>query len=98
MVKSKRIWRGRTGWQKLFAQQASSGLSVPEFCRQERINAGLFRRWEVRLKGLQTEGRVTVRKEPAAEALAPFIDLGDLRSGNPRFEIRVELGSGMVLS
>jgi hypothetical protein len=29
---------------------------------------------------------------------APFIELGDLRSGGPRLEVRLELGEGMVLS
>jgi hypothetical protein len=42
MAQSKRIWRGTAGWLKLFSRQSSSGLSVPEFCRREGINAGLF--------------------------------------------------------
>jgi hypothetical protein len=41
---------------------------------------------------------VTAGAEPAARVLAPFIDLGDLRSGGPRFEVRLDLGSGVVLS
>lgn len=27
-----------------------------------------------------------------------FIDLGDLRSGSSRYEVRLELGAGIVLS
>jgi hypothetical protein len=98
MGKSKRIWRGKAGWLKLFAQQSSSGLSVSEFCRQERINAGLFRRWHARLKDSETERRVTGRSDSVPEVTAPFIDLGDLRCGGPRFEVRLDLGSGVVLS
>jgi len=30
--------------------------------------------------------------------VAPFIDLGDLRSGDSRLEVRLELGAGIVLS
>jgi hypothetical protein len=41
---------------------------------------------------------VTTLAEPAAEVSAPFIDIGDLRSGGPRFEVRLDLGGGMVLS
>jgi hypothetical protein len=98
MGKSKRIWRGTQGWLKLFAQQSSSGLSVPEFCRRERVNASLFRRWRSTLHESQAERGVSARTEPAAEVSAPFIDLGDLRPGGPRFEVRLDLGSGMVLS
>jgi hypothetical protein len=98
MGKSKRIRRGTAGWLKLFARQSSSGLSVPEFCRREGTNASLFRRWRATLKDSDTECRVTARTEPMAELPAPFIDLGDLRSGRPRFEVRLDLGGGMVLS
>ena len=98
MGQSKRVRRGTAGWLKVFAQQLSSGLSVPEFCRREGINASLFRRWRATLKDSETERRVTAGAEPAARVLAPFIDLGDLRSGGPRFEVRLDLGSGVVLN
>jgi hypothetical protein len=98
MGQSKRVRRGTAGWLKLFAQQSSSGLAVPEFCRREGINASLFRRWRATLKDSETERRVAARTEPATGVSAPFIDLGDLRSGGPRFEVRLDLGSGVVLS
>ncbi len=98
MGQSKRVRRGTAGWLKLFAQQSSSGLSVPEFCGREGINASLFRRWRATLKDSGTERRVAARTESATEVSAPFIDLGELRSGGPRFEIRLELGSGVTLS
>jgi hypothetical protein len=98
MAQSRWIWRGTAGWLKLVSRQSSSGLSVPEFCRQEGINAGLFRRWRATLKDSPTERRVIARTEPAAGVSAPFIDLGDLRSGGPRFDVRLDLGGGMVLS
>jgi hypothetical protein len=46
----------------------------------------------------QAEHRVATRKGSAVEASAPFIDLGDLHSGGVRFEVRLDLGGGMVLS
>jgi hypothetical protein len=98
MGKRKRIRRGAAVWQQLFSRQSSSGLSVPEFCRRERINAGLFRRWRSTMKGSEPDCRVATRTERMVEGPAPFIDLGDLRSGGPRFEIRLELGSGVTLS
>jgi hypothetical protein len=94
----KRIRRSATVWRGLFSRQESSGLSVPEFCRRERINASLFRRWRLTLKDSARGPRVAARAEPAAPVPVPFIDLGDLRSGGSRFEVRLELGSGVILS
>jgi hypothetical protein len=58
----------------------------------------LFRRWRSTLKGTTKGHRMTARAEPAAEMPVPFIDLGDLRSGGSRFEVRLELGAGVILS
>lgn len=94
MGQSKRIRRGRTGWLKLFSRQISSGLPVREFCQREGINASLFRRWQARLAASRAGGKVSA----AVEATEPFIDLGDLRTGGPRLEVRLDLGGGLVLS
>jgi hypothetical protein len=98
MGHGKRIRRGPAVWRQLFSRQASSGLSVPEFCRREGINASLFRRWQARLTDLGAVQRKVPRTEPEAQIPAPFIDLGALRSGGSRFEVRLELGAGMILS
>ena len=98
MGQRKRIRRGPAVWKALFFRQSSSGLSVPEFCRREGINASLFRRWRSTLTDSATDRQVSTRTERAIEGAAPFIDLGDLRSGSPRFEVRLDLGGGMVLS
>jgi transposase-like protein len=50
MGRKRRIMRGAAVWRQLFSLQLSSGLSVPEFCRRERVNASLFRRWRSTLK------------------------------------------------
>jgi len=98
MSLSKRIRRSAVVWRQLFSRQSSSGLSVPEFCRREGINASLFQRWRSTLNDSEPDRRVSARTEPAVEVPAPFIDLGDLRSGGPRIEVRLDLGGGMVLS
>lgn len=98
MGQSKRVRRSATVWRGLFSRQSSSGLSVPEFCRREGINASLFRRWRLTLKDSVRGHRVAARAQPAAEVAVPFIDLGDLRPGGPRFEVRLELGAGVILS
>lgn len=96
MGRVKRIRRSAGTWRELFSRQLSSGMSVPEFCRREGINAGVFRRWRVMLQG--STGAHPVQARPELRATVPFIDLGDLRSGGPRLEVRLELGAGVVLS
>lgn len=98
MGKSKRIRRSAAVWRRLFERQSSSGLSVPQFCRREKINAALFRRWRLTLKGSDAALRARAEAEPAAPAAVPFLDLGDLRSGGSRFEVRLELGAGVSLN
>ena len=47
-----------------WSSEASSGLPVLEFCRQEGINAALFRRWHARLGGIVAR----CASDPAEEA------------------------------
>jgi transposase-like protein len=94
VVQRKRIRRGTAGWLELFSRQAGSGPPVREICRREGINASLFRRWQSRLAGSGSDGKVTT----AVEVAEPFIDLGDLRTSGQRLEIRLDLGGGIVLS
>ena len=96
MGQVKRIRRSAATWRELFSRQMRSGVSVPQFCRLEGINAGVFRRWRLMLKRRSDAHSVELRSEP--QAAVPFIDLGDLRSGGPRLEVRLELGAGVVLS
>ena len=96
MAKRKRIRRSAAVWRELFSRQARSGVSVAEFCSGEKINAGVFRRWRAVLKDMDS-GAVGASVPPVAEAV-PFIDLGGIRPGGSRFEVRLELGAGLVLS
>jgi transposase-like protein len=93
----KRVKRSEAAWRELFSRQAVSGVSVPEFCRAEGINAGLFRRWRSVLNG-RGKGKGRQRRAPVQTASMPFIDLGGMRSSGSRMEVRLELGAGMVLS
>ena len=73
-------------------------MSVSEFCQREGINASLFRRWRSRLMDSRRDLRATVPVKRAVVDAAPFIDLGELRSGGSRLEVRLDLGDGMILS
>jgi transposase-like protein len=66
-------------------------MSVAEFCQREGINASFFRSWRVKLRDAAVDGRESPGAESAMPMAAPFIDLGDLRSGGPRFEVRRSL-------
>lgn len=72
MGPKKRIRRGAAVWRQLFSRQSSCGLSVPEFCRREGINASLFRRWRSTLEGSEADRRVTTATAAAVESPVPF--------------------------
>jgi hypothetical protein len=55
----------------------------------------LFRRWQSRLVGSRSVCKVTTAPVETSE---PFIDLGDLRTGGQRLEVRLDFGRGVVLS
>jgi hypothetical protein len=94
----KRVKRSAAVWRELFRRQGSSGLAAAEFCRRERINAGLFRRWRSALSEPRQPERGAGKPKAAAPPAAPFIDLGGLGSSGSRYEVRLELGGGVVLS
>ena len=98
MGHGKRIRRSVAVWRELIAQQASSGLTVQEFCERELLNASVFWRWRSRLKRSTEGGPVRARPQAAPDTAAPFIDLGHLRTGGARLEVRLDLGAGVVLS
>ncbi len=96
MDKIRRIKRSEATWREIFARHVSSGLSVLEFCRAEKINPGVFRRWRSVLndgvRGEQGKAR------PKAKVVAPFIDIGAVGAGASRMEVRLELGGGVILT
>lgn len=99
----RRVKRSAATWRELFRRQEHSGLATAEFCRREGINAGLFRRWRSALvePRRRESGASRSRRKPdvVGPSTAPFIDLGGLGSAvGSRFDIRLELGGGIVLS
>jgi hypothetical protein len=94
MKKSRRVRRSEATWRELFSRQAAGGITSAEFCRAEGINPGVFRRWRTALLG----AGATASPAPAREEPASFIDLGALAPSPSRWEVRLELGNGVVLS
>ena len=96
MKKRRRIRRSEATWRELFSRQAASGLTASEFCRREGIDKNVFHRWRVALLGSGVRAGVSpvaARAEPSS-----FIDLGALSAPTSRWEVRLDLGHGMVLS
>jgi putative transposase len=95
---------GAPVWRERVTRQAASGLSVGEFCRRERVSAWSFYRWRLRLRAEDGSAKGAlkraelVRREPPSQAGA-FIDLGALpaMTEGPGWEIRLELGGGVIL-
>lgn len=97
MERVKRRQLGADGWRGLLAKFADSGLSVRAFCAEEDISLSSFNRWRLRLNGRSRQQPVSSRSAmPAGE----FVDLGTLRaapSQGERFELRLDLGGGLIL-
>lgn len=96
MKKTRRIRRSEATWRELCSRQAASGLTASEFCRREGINKNVFHRWRVALLGSGVCG--AVNPIPARAESTSFIDLGALSAPSSRWEVRLDLGQGMVLS
>ena len=79
----------------LLSRFEDSGLGVAAFCQRERISAASFYRW-------QRESGGGMDRAAAAddERASAVVDLGALSmqaSTLPRFDLRLDLGDGLVL-
>lgn len=84
--------RSREEWETVFSQFAASGLGIEPFCIREGLSESTFRRWRSLLGEASTQ--------PVAPAMerTGFVDAGTLKlAGTGRFELRLDLGDGMIL-
>ena len=81
-------------WQALVDQQRASGLSAPQFCKQENIGYASFCNWRKRLSDQPTD-------DPDGSGEASFVDLSSLmgasQSSGPGWNIVLSLGNGVEL-
>lgn len=100
MEQNKQRRRDANAWGEVIERFASSGLSVPAFCEREAISEGSFYRWRSILQrggaDRKQQGSVVIASETASAA-TPFVDLGALRTGSSRVELRLDLGGGVLL-
>lgn len=93
--KGKGSRRSRHEWRSLLARFDSSGLGVEAFCRRHAISAASFYRWRRLLGEVGDGGNAGV-----SDTASAFVDLGTLNSvssSRPRFDLKLELGDGLVL-
>jgi hypothetical protein len=97
MEKIKQRRYGAETWRKILGRFEESGTTALAFCAREGISTKSLRRWQLRLGGDSDQALIA---KAARLTIKPggFIDLGDLRSGGSRYEVRLELGAGVILS
>ena len=93
--------RSESAWREIVARQEQSGLTVQEFCQREGLKAASLYGWRVRLRekpaGKSTPPPISRRSARAEKVSGEFIDLGAIDSGRGRFEVRLDLGGGVLL-
>ena len=74
----------------VLAKFDAGGMTVQEFCGREGISASSLNRW----RAARAAGPATVTPPRSSAA---FVDIGAVGGGRERFELRLELGDGLVL-
>lgn len=96
MQQIRRGRQGADGWREVLARFAQSGLTARAFCDREGISTASFYRWRSILKGSQQKSR-SQKPSIVADPAVGFVDLGELSTSGSRFEVRLDLGGGVLL-
>jgi hypothetical protein len=88
---SSKVWRG------LIARFEGSGLTAIAFCEREGVSSKSFYRWRTKLSAAGPGQAATRTAARVARPAPEFIDLGALRGGSSRLELRLDLGGGVLL-
>jgi putative transposase len=100
MEKIERVRRSESVWREIVGRQTESGLTVQAFCEREGIKAASLYGWRSRLRD-DVQNRSVPRRAPRTQRsekpVEDFIDLDALSSGSSRFEVRLDLGGGVLL-
>ena len=91
--------RSAQAWQELVARVTQTGLTETAFCEGEGISPKLFHRW--RTKRVRAMPRAVTDKPtrvaPSPASTSGFVDLGPLKDGGSKLEMRLDLGGGVQL-
>lgn len=100
-----RVRQGADGWRGILARFAQSELTVRAFCQREGFSPASFYRWRSVLKGSAHKPR-SPKPSMVANPAVGFVDLGALSPSDARlpsgiaqhrFEVRLDLGGGVLL-
>jgi transposase-like protein len=97
MERIRRRRHGAEAWRRILGRFEESGMTAPAFCAREGISRQSLYRWRSRLGGESDQALIAKATQLTSKA-AGFIELGNVRSGGSRLEVRLELGAGVVLS
>ncbi|SRR5712691_8679512 len=97
MEKIRQRRHGAEVWRRILGRFEESGMTAPAFCARERISRQSLYRWRSRLGG-ESDQALIAKAAQLTNRASGFINLGDLRSGGSRMEVRLEFGAGVVLS
>lgn len=96
-MQNKRRRLSAEAWHGLVGRFEGSGLPSEGFCEREGISLASLNRWRLKFRRGASEKSTKVADQPGATPAAQFVDLGALRSGGSRVELRLEFGGGVVL-
>ena len=88
--------RSAETWRAMVARFAQSGLTEEAFCQGEGVSAKLFHRWRMK-RGSAAPRTVAKPARVAPSPTAGFVDLGSLKGGGSKLEMRLDLGGGVLL-
>jgi hypothetical protein len=94
-IKQRRYRAGRGA--KILGRFEESGLTAPAFCARERISMQSLRRWRSRLGG-ESDHALVAKAEALTRQDGRVHRFGRSSFGDSRFEVRLELGAGVILS
>jgi hypothetical protein len=92
--------RGASAWREIVARQEQSGLTVTEFCEREGLKAASLYGWRGRLRQEATGKKLSPTmssRTRVGKNTEEFIDLGAIGVSRARFEVRLDLGGGVLL-
>lgn len=93
--------RGEGVWREIVSRQQQSGLTVTEFCEREGLKAASLYGWRGRLRQEATGKKrsPTISSKASVEKSSEeFIDLGAIGVSRGRFEVRLDLGGGVLFT
>ena len=92
--------RSESAWREIVTRQEQSGLTVTAFCEREGLTTASLYGWRVRLRQTATSKKTSPSISDRARVERPsegFIDLGAIGATRGRFEVRLDLGGGVLL-